>query len=165
MRNAIAINIPAYTYFCNSYLFSKFTLTAANTIYDGSITLKTNNCWIVTGSVSNSGVALPRLSAVRQALGIGTTTAFCVLLTIVADLGAAEFSIYGRNKIQSGSSTYPWNTDDLPLMTNWNGSKYDSLTMNTGDSAVFLLIYDPDRTATISDFTTKYTARIINRQD
>ena len=147
------------------YLFSKFTLAAANTIYDGSITLKTNNCWIVGGSVSNSGVALPKLSAVRQALGIGTTTAFCVLLTIVSDLGASEFYIYGRNNIQGGSSTHPWNTDELPLMTNWNGSMYDSLTMNNGDSAIFLLIYDPDRTATISNFTTKYTARIINRQD
>ena len=147
------------------YLFSKCALTTANTIYDGSITLKTNNCWIVTSSVSGAGVALPRLSAVRQALGIGSSTAFCVMLTIVSDLGSSEFSIYGRNKIQSSSSTYPWNTDDLPLMTNWNGSKYDSLTMGNGDSAVFLLIYDPDRTATISDFTTKYTARIINRQD
>ena len=147
------------------YLFSKFSCTKANTIYDGYVTLKTNNRWLVYSSVSSSGVALPKLTEVRNALFIGTGVAFCVELTICADLSTTNFDIYGRNKKQDSSKAYPWNTTELPVMTHWDGGRYDSLAMGAGDSVTFLLIYDPSKTGTLDDFSLYYTARIINRQD
>ena len=50
-----------------------------------------------------------------------------------------------------------------------NGVKgYNSTAINIayvgGISVTIMLIYDSTRTQTISDYTTKYTARIINRQ-
>ena len=50
-------------------------------------------------------------------------------------------------------------------MTHWDGSNWDTVGMDKGDSIVFLLVYDTTRTDTINSYNTKYTARIINRQD
>ena len=147
------------------YKFSKFTCTTTNTIYDGYTPLKENNIWIVRATVDNSGVALPKLTEVRRALGVGSNTNFCVRLIISADLGSSSFSIYGRNRIENSSGNKPWNTTELPLMTHWNGGNWDSLDMGEGDTAEFLLIYDSSRTTKIDDYDTKYTARCINRQN
>lgn len=147
------------------YLFSKFSCTNANTIYSEAITLKTNNRWLVYSSVSSSGVALPRLSQVRNALFIGTETAFCVELTICADLNTTNFNIYGRNKIKDSNDAYPWNTTELPVITHWDNGNWDSLAMGAGDSVTFLLVYDPNQSGKMGDFSLYYTARIINRQD
>lgn len=147
------------------YLLSKFSCTTKNTIYDGYVTLKTNNRWLVYSSVDSSGVALPKLSQVRSALYIGTGVAFCVKLTICADLNTKDFSIYGRNKIKDSNNAYPWNTTELPVMTHWNNGRYDSLAMGAGDSVTFLLVYDPSKSDSMDDFSLYYTARIINRQN
>ena len=147
------------------YMYSRYVCTANNTIYDGYITLKENNQWLVHSTASESGVALPKLTAVRNALGIGTSTKFCIRLLINADLGTNGFRIYGRNGIQSSSGTYPWKTDELPLITHWDGSNWDRVDMGNGDSVEFLLVYDSSRTETVDGYTTKYTARVINRQE
>ena len=148
----------------DGFTFFKVSPTTANTIYDGSLNMYKANRFIVNSSVSNAGVALPKLSHVKMALGIGDQS-FCVKIVITADLGSSNFFIYGRNKKKSSSNTYPWNTDELPLMTHWDGSNWDDMSMAEGDTVEFLLIYDTSRTATINSYTTKYTARITNRQN
>ena len=150
--------------FIDGYKYSKFSLTTANTIYSGYVDLKNNNRWIVYSSVSNSGITLPRLSAVRSALGIGSGTNFCVRFTIVSDLGSSNFDIYGRNSKKDSSNATPWNTTELPVFTHWDNARYDSLAMGPGDSVELLLIYDSSKTTTLDGFGCQYTARVINKQ-
>ena len=150
--------------FIDGYKYSKFSLTTANTIYSGYVDLKNNNRWIVYSSVSNSGITLPRLSAVRSALGIGSGTNFCVRFTIVSDLGSSNFDVYGRNSKKDSSNATPWNTTELPVFTHWDNGRYDSLAMGPGDSVELLLIYDSSKTTTLDGFGCQYTARIINKQ-
>ena len=75
-----------------------------------------------------------------------------------------NFYIYGRNDLKDSSNATPWNIEDLPLITHWDGSNWNTMEMGSGDSVTFMLIYDSTRTQTIGGFTTKYTARIINKQ-
>lgn len=145
------------------YLFSKFTITAANTIYAGYITLKTNNRWVVNATASNSGIALPKLSEVRNALGISSGN-FCVRLTIIADYGATNFYIYGRNNLKDSNNATPWNTTDLPVLLHWNNGRNDRRELGGGDSIEFLLIYDSSKSGNIDGFSLYYTARMINQQ-
>lgn len=149
------------------FKFYKIALSANNTIYDGEtiVNMYEANCFIVNSTASGAGVALPKLSHVCKALGISSGTNFCVEITIMSDLGSNGFTIYGRNKKKSSSGTYPWNTEQLPLFTHWNGGKWEYLDMGEGDSVTIMLVYDSSRTATIDGFSTKYTARTINRQD
>ena len=104
------------------YLFSKFTITAANTRYTGYTDLKTNNRWLVNCSASNSGITLPKLSDVRRALGISSGN-FCVEYTVIADLGATAFSIYGRNNDEDSSKAKPWSSTEYPVLTHWNNDR------------------------------------------
>lgn len=145
------------------YLFSKFTITAANTRYTGYTDLKTNNRWLVNCSASNSGITLPKLSDVRRALGISSGN-FCVEYTVIADLGATAFSIYGRNNDEDSSKAKPWSSTEYPVLTHWNNDRYNSIEMGAGDAVTFLLIYDSSKTTTLDGFGCQYTARIINKQ-
>lgn len=150
------------------FAFHKFTISAANKVFGDDLVLNMYkaNQFIIHCDYSNSGVALPKLSVVRKALDVGSSTDFCIKITVMADLSNKNsFSIYGRNKIKDSSGSYPWNVEELPLLTDWNGNSLDDVVMVTGDSVTIMLIYDSTRTQTISDYTTKYTARIINRQD
>ena len=148
------------------YKFSKYTLTSANTIMNGAITFKENNTWIVKANVDGAGVELPRLSAVRTALGLGSTTDFCIRLLIHHDVKSSyAFRIYGRNTNQNSSGSKPWNTDQLPLIFHWDNNNWDYVDMGQGDTCEFLLIYENSRSDKHGDYTMKYTARIINRQD
>lgn len=148
------------------YKFSKYTLTSANTIMNGAITFKENNTWIVKANVDGAGVELPRLSAVRMALGLGSTTDFCIRLLIHHDVKSSyAFRIYGRNTNQNSSGSKPWNTDQLPLIFHWDNNNWDYVDMGQGDTCEFLLIYENSRSDKHGDYTMKYTARIINRQD
>ena len=152
--------------FIAGYKYSLYTCSSANVIYDGYVTLKTNNKWIVRATANNSGVALPKLTALRRALGISTSTNFCVELTISADLSSPySFTIYGRNKKNDSSGKQTWNTDELPLITHWDNGNWDTLGMGQGDTVTFWLVYDSTRTYTVDGYSTKYTARIVNRQD
>lgn len=147
------------------YHYTKFNLTTANTIYDGYTALKDNNRWVIYSSVSGSGITLPTLQQVRNALGIGTSTKFCVEFTIMADLETSNFWVYGRNKLQDSKKATPWNTTNLPVFCHWNNGRWDRLEMGPGDSITVLLIYDPSKTGTYNDFSLQYTARVINRQN
>ena len=170
IRNSYSANLAfagtgsgALNGFIDGFKFKKVAVSQANMIYD--VALKDSNRIIVNCTVNNAGISLPRLSSVREALSIGNSTPFAVRLIVTSDLGSSNFSIYGRNtKTDSGGNT-PWNSEDYPLFTHWDGGRWESLAMGQGDSVEVLLVYDPDRTATIDGFTTKYTARCMNRQD
>ena len=150
------------------YSFHKFTIAAASKIYAGNIVLdlRKANQFIVHCEYGSSGVCLPKLDAVCEALDIKAGTDFCLKITVMADLSNSNnFYIYGRNELQDSSNATPWNIEDLPLITHWDGSNWNTIEMGSGDSVTFMLIYENTRTQTIGGFTTKYTARVINRQD
>ena len=147
------------------YKYSKFTLSSANTIYNGYSNLKDNNRWVIYSSVDNSGITLPKLSEVRDALGIGTSTKFCVEFTVISDLDSKDFDIYGRNSKKSSAGTYPWNTSEYPNLVHWDNDHWDSVAMGAGDSLTVLLIYDSSKGGSKGGYPLTYTARIINRQD
>ena len=127
------------------YKYSKFKLSSANTIYNGYSNLKDNNRWVIYSSVDNSGITLPKLSEVRDALGIGTSTKFCVEFTVISDLDSKDFDIYGRNSKKSSDGTYPWNTSEYPNLVHWDNDHWDSVAMGAGDSLTVLLIYDSSK--------------------
>ena len=147
------------------YKYSKFTLSSANTIYNGYSNLKDNNRWVIYSSVDNSGITLPKLSEVRDALGIGTSTKFCVEFTVISDLDSKNFDIYGRNSKKSSNGTYPWNTSEYPNLVHWDNDHWDSVAMGAGDSLTVLLIYDSSKGGSKGGYPLIYTARIINRQN
>ena len=147
------------------YRYSKYNLTSANTIYSGYSNIKDNNRWVIYSSVDNSGITLPKLSEVRDALSIGSSTKFCVEFTIIADLDSKTFDIYGRNSKKSSDNTYPWNTSEYPNLVHWDNDHWDSLAMGAGDSLTVLLIYDSSKGGSKGGYPLTYTARVINRQD
>ena len=147
------------------YKYSKFTLSSANTIYNGYSNLKDNNRWVIYSSVDNSGITLPKLSEVRDALVIGTSTKFCVEFTVISDLDSKDFDIYGRNSKKSSDGTYPWNTSEYPNLVHWDNDHWDSVAMGAGDSLTVLLIYDSSKGGSKGGYPLTYTARIINRQN
>ena len=147
------------------YRYSKYNLTSANTIYSGYSNLKDNNRWVIYSSVDNSGITLPKLSEVRDALSIGSSTKFCVEFTIIADLDSKTFDIYGRNSKKNSDNTYPWNTSEYPNLVHWDNDHWDSLAMGAGDSLTVLLIYDSSKGGSKGGYPLTYTARVINRQD
>ena len=147
------------------YRYSKYNLTRANTIYSGYSNLKDNNRWVIYSSVDNSGITLPKLSEVRDALSIGSSTKFCVEFTIIADLDSKDFDIYGRNSKKSSDNTYPWNTSEYPNLVHWDNNHWDSLAMGAGDSLTVLLIYDSSKGGSKGGYPLTYTARVINRQN
>jgi hypothetical protein len=149
----------------DGYKYSKLTLSSANTIYNGYSNLKDNNRWVIYSSVDNSGITLPKLSEVREALGIGTSTKFCVVFTVISDLDSKDFDIYGRNSKKSSDGTYPWNTSEYPNLVHWDNDHWDSVAMGAGDSLTVLLIYDSSKRGSKGGYPLTYTARIINRQN
>ncbi|QFQ11575.1 hypothetical protein C7Y71_000180 [Pseudoprevotella muciniphila] len=149
--------------FIDGYKFTKVGVSQANKIYD--VGLSDSNRIIVNCSAANAGIALPRLSSVRNALSIVTSTPFAVRLIVTSDLGSLNFYVYGRNTLPDGSNNTPWNSEDYPLITHWNGGCWANIEIGQGGTVEVLLVYDPGRTATIDGFTTMFTARIINMQD
>lgn len=154
----------------SGYHYSKYTINSSNTIYDGFLKISKNNKWIVYATGSSSGITLPTLSQVRKALGIGTSTPFCIEFIVVADLNSQnDFNIYGRCKKEvtvNGAKQTPYFTGEYPTMTHWNNGRYDNLKMVAGDAVTFLLVYDPNKTGVLDkSYTLMYTARIINRQN
>lgn len=146
--------------------FSKFLLTKSNTIYDGFVTLRDNNRWIICapGTIKGSGIVLPTLNEVQQALSIAADKSFCVEFTIVADLNSNDFYVYGRNALKDGSNATPWNTDQIPVLTHWTNGRDDRIVMGAANSETFLLVYDQSQTGTFDGYSLKYTARRINHQ-
>ncbi len=148
----------------DGYGFKKVSLEKANTVYNGYMGMTEANRFLIKATASKCVAALPTLSDMRNALAIGSSTPFCVRVTIVADIGSQNYNVCGRYSQKSSDGTYPWNTETLPVIVHWNGDYYETYEMGAGDTLEMLLVYDPDSTATLnSNWPTKYTARILNK--
>lgn len=148
----------------DGYAYKKIALDQANTVFVGYMDLQAANRFIVKATQSSAVVALPKIGQVRNGLAIGKNTPFCMRITIIADIGSSNYKVCGRYSQQDSKKEYPWNTEELPVMVDWDGGHYETLDMGKGDTLEVLLVYDPDSTETLNGWPTKYTARIINKQ-
>lgn len=144
------------------FRFDRFTLVTGDTIYSDYVNLRKNNHWLCKATASNTGIILPTLNQVQDALGCDSTTPFCVELVILADIGSTNFYIYGRTDRKDSSNKQPWNTEQYPVFVNYNGDRWERQTLSAGDCFSVWLIYDPDETQKIGNYTCQYTARTIN---
>lgn len=147
----------------DGYAYKKIALDKANTVFVGYMDLQAATRFIVKATQDSAVVALPKIGQVRDGLAIGKNTPFCMRITIIADIGSSNYKVCGRYSQQDSKKEYPWNTEELPVMVDWDGGHYETLNMGKGDTLEVLLVYDPDRTETLNGWPTKYTARIINK--
>lgn len=147
----------------DGYAYKKITLDKANTVFVGYMDLQAATRFIVKATQDSAVVALPKIGQVRDGLAIGKNTPFCMRITIIADIGSSNYKVCGRYSQQDSKKEYPWNTEELPVMVDWDGGHYETLNMGKGDTLEVLLVYDPDSTETLNGWPTKYTARIINK--
>lgn len=147
----------------DGYAYKKIALDKANTVFVGYMDLQAANRFIVKATQDSAVVALPKIGQVRDGLAIGKNTPFCMRITIIADIGSSNYKVCGRYSQQDSKKEYPWNTEELPVMVDWDGRHYETLNMGKGDTLEVLLVYDPDSTETLNGWPTKYTARIINK--
>ena len=144
------------------YGFNRISLNLDNTIKAGGFDLCLNNRWLCKSLVSNAGVVLPELANVQTALCIDKSTPFCIDFLIMSDIGTNNFQVYGRANMTIGNDTL--NTEQYPIITHWDGGRWEKREMAPGDCLHLLLIYDPSETLSIDGFSCKYTARIISLQ-
>lgn len=145
------------------YSFETVTLTS-DSFYqmgDGSQPLKSNKIY-VKALVATPYLMLPSIGVMRETLSIADVTPFSVRLTIIADIGSELFRVYGRNKVKNTSDVCLWNNDDYPVLTDYNANNYEFKSMSKGDCMEVELCYNPELTATVAGYPTKYTARILN---
>lgn len=147
----------------DGYAYKKIALDKANTVFVGYMDLQAATRFIVKATQDSAVVALPKIGQVRDGLSIGKNTPFCMRITIIADIGSSNYKVCGRYSQQDSKKEYPWNTEELPVMVDWDGGHYETLNMGKGDTLEVLLVYDPDSTETLNGWPTKYTARIINK--
>lgn len=147
----------------DGYAYKKIALDKANTVFVGYMDLQAATRFIVKATQYSAVVALPKIGQVRDGLAIGKNTPFCMRITIIADIGSSNYKVCGRYSQQDSKKEYPWNTEELPVMVDWDGGHYETLNMGKGDTLEVLLVYDPDSTETLNGWPTKYTARIINK--
>lgn len=148
----------------DGYAYKRIEATSANSVYRKYMDLKIANKFLLKASASGIVFALPELTDVRNALSIGVNTPFAVRLTMIADIGTTEFGVCGRYNQKSSDGDYPWLSDEYPLFTNYNGSYWDGkYDMGGGDALEVMLIYDPNTTETLGDYTTQYTARVVTK--
>lgn len=147
----------------DGYAYKKIALDKANTVFVGYMDLQAATRFIVKATQGSTVVALPKIGQVRDGLAIGKNTPFCMRITIIADIGSSNYKVCGRYSQQDSKKEYPWNTEELPVMVDWDGGHYETLNMGKGDTLEVLLVYDPDSTETLNGWPTKYTARIINK--
>ena len=99
---------------------------------------------------NGTSLMLPRLSGIRDTLGIGTGVPFCVMLTVWSKrTSTGTFTLRGRNTSISGADT-----DDFPYLYDQNGNDA-SVLMYKGDSVQVALVYD----------SYDYYAQLVNRND
>ena len=149
--------------YVSSYTLNKFTISQDGIIFSDGTPVKKGNVWLVNSTANNGGISLPTLDEVRLHLGISNTTPFALKYSVVADLNANGFLVYGRNQKQDTKGGTPWNVAKLPNIIYHDGQHLDEIRMEMGDSVVFLLVYDPDN-GSKDGYDCKYTARVINRQ-
>ena len=149
------------------YAYQKIFLDETDPILEPYNLAKSNK--IILRAVKDDRVlALPRLSSIIAALNlfnIVSQAPFSFRITFIGEIGSNGFHICGRNKWYSVNNSYPFNTSDYPVLLSWAGGRFDKVDMEAGNSLEILLVYDPDSTTTIDGWSTKYTARILNRME
>lgn len=146
------------------FRYQKVTLTKSDTIMGGALSLFESNQFIIyaPSNIAFGGVELPRLSHVRNALSIGTSTNFSVMITVTIDILSNNAYIYGRNKNKDTGDTTPWDTTELPVILEWDGTVKDRKYMAACDFITYMLVYDSSKTGTVDGYDLKYTARVMN---
>lgn len=123
--------------------------------------MKSNKVY-VRALVRTPFLVLPSQLVMMNTLAIADTTPFSMRLTVIADIGSTNFRLYGRNKVQHKDGNTPYDNDIFPVLTDFNANDYEYKEMAAGDCVEVELFFNPDLTATVGGYPTKYTARILN---
>ena len=130
---------------CNSYItdygISKLT-PSANTCFVPGDATKPNLFKLLVSFVNdNAGVGLPTRTSVCSVLGISSSTAFAVRITIICDRSSSKTGyVCGRNTFV-GNGTM--NNNYYPYMLNQNAdNQIGKWNMARGDTREFMLVWD-----------------------
>ena len=130
---------------CNSYItdygISKLT-PSANTCFVPGDATKPNLFKLLVSFVNdNAGVGLPTRTSVCSVLGISSSTAFAVRITIICDRSSSKTGyVCGRNTFV-GNGTM--NNNYYPYMLNQNAdNQTGKWNMARGDTREFMLVWD-----------------------
>lgn len=130
---------------CNSYItdygISKLT-PSANTCFVPGDATKPNLFKLLVSFVNdNAGVGLPTRTSVCSVLGISSSTAFAVRITIICDRSSSKTGyVCGRNTFV-GNGTM--NSNYYPYMLNQNAdNQTGEWNMARGDTREFMLVWD-----------------------
>lgn len=130
---------------CNSYItdygISKLT-PSANTCFVPGDKTKPNLFKLLVSFVNdNAGVGLPTRTSVCSVLGISSSTAFAVRITIICDRSSSKTGyVCGRNTFV-GNGTM--NSNYYPYMLNQNAdNQTGKWHMARGDTREFMLVWD-----------------------
>lgn len=130
---------------CNSYItdygISKLT-PSANTCFVPGDATKPNLFKLLVSFVNdNAGVGLPTRTSVCSVLGISSSTAFAVRITIICDRSSSKTGyVCGRNTFV-GNGTM--NSNYYPYMLNQNAdNQTGKWNMARGDTREFMLVWD-----------------------
>lgn len=130
---------------CNSYItdygISKLT-PSANTCFVPGDATKPNLFKLLVSFVNdNAGIGLPTRTSVCSVLGISSSTAFAVRITIICDRSSSKTGyVCGRNTFV-GNGTM--NSNYYPYMLNQNAdNQTGKWNMARGDTREFMLVWD-----------------------
>lgn len=127
-----------------SYGIAKITPSVNTCHIPGDLTKPTPLRIVAKFLYSNSGIAFPARSTIREILGIGSTDSFAVRFTMVVDPNSTQTGyICGRNTFVKSNNKNVMDTDQYPYRRNNNGG-YESgkANMAAGDICEYLLVYD-----------------------
>ena len=97
--------------------------------------VKQSDFFIINYVSDTPGIILPRLTDIRNTLGIGSDVNFALPLTICGHISTQGFKIIGREGVTGQSSVYP-------KLRNKSTNDIDSINMAGGDVLKLLLVYD-----------------------
>lgn len=130
---------------CNSYItdygISKLT-PSANTCFIPGDKTKPNLFKLLVSFVNdNAGVGLPTRTSVCSVLGISSSTAFAVRITIICDRSSSKTGyVCGRNTFVDNGTM---NSNYYPYMLNQNAdNQTGKWYMARGDTREFMLVWD-----------------------
>lgn len=96
---------------------------------------KGNYVFITNYTQGNPGIILPRLTDIRNTLGIGSGVNFALPLTVCGYISTQGFKIVGRNGVTGQSTVFP-------KLRNKSNGDIESISMAGSDVLNLLLIYD-----------------------
>ncbi len=120
---------------------------------------------LLVNAQSGHALTLPTLGTIEQMLFGGSyamRSKFCVRLTVIIDIGSETIFLRGRNTITDNAGVAQWNSNELPVITNKDGSYTKNILMKQGNSCEIMLTYDPNKKYKVGEFEQNYIARFIN---